>query len=364
MSDLPDWPVPASEIEQRWLAELAAEDGVSDNAGVWPEGLWRILRSAGATRWALPSDWGGDGLDRAAHLIRYARLAEASLCAAFILTQFDGAVRRLCAAATLEQSSGARDWLGRIRDGNAIATVGISQLTTSRRHGATALTATESELGFELNGVIPWVTSATRADVFVVGAALDDGRQVLLALAADAAGLDVRPPFELAALQASCTSELLCRAVPVSNRDVLFSPAADVLNAGSTTGTGGLETSALALGQARAALVGLADEAARRGELNEPLSALAAEWKRATADLLNACATPSAATSAQVRTDANSLVLRASQAYLAARKGSGFLREERAQRYARQALFFLVWSCPTPVANAILRDLAGVCEQP
>ena len=63
----------------------------------------------------------------------------------------------------------------------------------------------------------------------------------------------------------------------------------------------------------------------------------------------------------QVRAQANALVLRATQAYLTARRGSGFLRSEPAQRWARQALFFLVWSCPTPIAQAAIRDLAGLC---
>ena len=58
---------------------------------------------------------------------------------------------------------------------------------------------------------------------------------------------------------------------------------------------------------------------------------------------------------------ANALVLRTTQAYLTARKGTGFLRTEPAQRWARQALFFLVWSCPGPVAQAAIRDLAGLC---
>jgi butyryl-CoA dehydrogenase len=67
-------------------------------------------------------------------------------------------------------------------------------------------------------------------------------------------------------------------------------------------------------------------------------------------------------TPAVVRGQANALVLRLTQAYLTARKGSGFLREDPAQRWARQALFFLVWSCPSPVAQAAIRDLAGLCS--
>ena len=63
----------------------------------------------------------------------------------------------------------------------------------------------------------------------------------------------------------------------------------------------------------------------------------------------------------RLRAQANAFVLRATQAYLTARKGTGWLRSEPAQCWARQALFFLVWSCPAPVAEAALRDFAGLC---
>jgi butyryl-CoA dehydrogenase len=122
------------------------------------------------------------------------------------------------------------------------------------------------------------------------------------------------------------------------------------------------ETSALALGQARAALRALAAEAPRRLDLAEPVDALADAWQEAWSALVAAAlGTPDAPPSTQVRGQANALVLRLTQAYLTARKGTGFLRTEPAQRWARQALFFLVWSCPGPVAQAAIRDLAGLC---
>ncbi|MGZ3472495.1 MAG: acyl-CoA dehydrogenase, partial [Isosphaeraceae bacterium] len=127
-------------------------------------------------------------------------------------------------------------------------------------------------------------------------------------------------------------------------------------------GTAGLETSALALGQARAALGALAGLATDRFELSDPVDVLCETWQQAWT-LLMACARGERDTVAasQIRAQANALVLRATQAYLTARKGSGFLRSEPAQRWARQALFFLVWSCPTPIAQAAIRDLAGLC---
>jgi hypothetical protein len=131
----------------------------------------------------------------------------------------------------------------------------------------------------------------------------------------------------------------------------------------AAVGTGGLETSALALGQARAALEALVALSPDRGDLTEPLEALCESWESTWSQLMaRARADPLASPPEAIRASANSLVLRATQAYLTARKGTGFLRTEPAQRWARQALFFLVWSCPAPIARAALRDLAGLCQ--
>lgn len=339
---------------------LAEADGPADELGEWPETLWSILLEAHATRWALPPKYNGDGCDRANLLERYARVAQGSLTAAFILTQHDAAVRRLLAA---DDRAVARRWLAEIAAGNAFTTVGISQLTTSRRHGSSALTAIEFAPSiYRINGVVPWVTGAERADMIVTGAVLDDGRQLLIALPTDREGVSVRTSFSLAALQASRTSEVTCELVHVDENDLLGVPAIDVLASPTSAGTGGLETSAVALGQARAALVALLAEAPKRDDLAEPVEALVDDWQECWSELLAAATgVPGAPAPGQVRTRANSLVLRSTQAYLTAKKGTGFLRSEPAQRWARQALFFLVWSCPGPVAQAAIRDLAGLC---
>jgi hypothetical protein len=72
-------------------------------------------------------------------------------------------------------------------------------------------------------------------------------------------------------------------------------------------------------------------------------------------ELAVAAAPPEKATA--LRAGANSLVLRATQTALTASKGAGFVRSHPAQRWARQALFFLVWSCPRPAAEATLDSL-------
>ncbi len=185
---------------------------------------------------------------------------------------------------------------------------------------------------------------------------------MLIALPADRPGVEVCPPFPLAALQASCTSQVLLHAVDVDDSDLLAGPAREIMSHAAAVGTGGLETSALALGQARAALAALVALAPDRGDLAEPLEALCESWAVAWRQLIaRAKQDPMAVSPEAIRASANALVLRATQAYLTARKGTGFLRTEPAQRWARQALFFLVWSCPAPIAQAAIRDLAGLC---
>jgi alkylation response protein AidB-like acyl-CoA dehydrogenase len=338
---------------------LARLDGPADDSGLWPDALWAALDSAGANRWALPEAHGGPADDRPTLLRKYARVAEGSLTAAFILSQHDAGLRRLVAA--IDRPVALR-WVQAVAEGRAFPTVGISQLTTSKRHAAQAVVAEEVRPGhFRVDGLIPWVTAAERANVVVAGATTRDGRQILFALPTDRAGVSLKPAFSLAALQASRTAEVSCEGVEIDSEDLLAGPLPDVISSPSASGTGGLETSALALGQSLAALKAL--EATKREDLLEPVVALREAWETLREGLM-ACAAgqPTAPSSATIRGMANNLVLRTTQAYLTARKGSGFLREEPAQRWARQALFFLVWSCPSPVAQAAIRDLAGLCS--
>jgi hypothetical protein len=72
-------------------------------------------------------------------------------------------------------------------------------------------------------------------------------------------------------------------------------------------------------------------------------------------------ATPEATN--QLRAQANTLALQATQAALIASKGTGFVHPHPAQRWARQALFFLVWSCPWPAASATLDYLTFSSDQ-
>jgi hypothetical protein len=153
-----------------------------------------------------------------------------------------------------------------------------------------------------------------------------------------------------------------CEQVRVDRRWLLAGPAERVMTSGRG-GTGGLETSCLALGLAGAAIDYLHREATNRTELRALTDRLEAGRVNLRAEmhrLASGSGTPEAALA--LRAKANALVLRATQAALTASKGVGFVHPHPAQRWARQALFFLVWSCPRPAAEATLGYLIGECD--
>jgi alkylation response protein AidB-like acyl-CoA dehydrogenase len=338
------------------LDELAALAGPADSDPVWPEASWEVLRRSGALGWVIPPAYGGTGLEYPELLAGYGALAEVCLTTCFLLSQREAACRRL-----LDSGNEAlcHELLPPLARGERFATVGLSQLTTSRQHTAPSLSARLTPAGVEFAGTIPWVTGASRAEHIVIGGVLDDERQVLAVLPTDLPGVSVDPPLDLMALEGSLTAEVRCDHVSVERRWLLAGPAERVLQAGKG-GTGGLETSCLALGLAAAALAHLEREASARPQLAEDAGRLRLTHGALTRELLDLAGGGGAPERAlDLRARANTLVLAASQAALTASKGTGFLRSHPAQRWARQALFFLVWSCPWPAAAATLAHLTG-----
>jgi alkylation response protein AidB-like acyl-CoA dehydrogenase len=340
------------------LAERAVELDLNPH---WPAEQLSLCAAAGVPRWFAPREWGGFGWSEADVLRGYLRLSAACLTTAFIYTQFASALRRIVDS---ENDSLKRRLLPGLLDGTHFTTVGISHLTTSRRHLAEPVLRADVGVppsgGFILDGYSPWVTGAAHAQSVVVGATLQDRRQVLISLPTDLPGVSMPPPALLVGLTASATGELRCDRVAVGEEYLVAGPAENVMAGNVGAKTGGLPTSALALGLSSAALDFLAGEAEKRADLRQPLNSLHDELDQARADLLALAEGSSACTSESVRTQANSLVLRSAQAALAAAKGTGYVVGHPAGRWCREALFFLVWSCPQPVMAANLCELAGL----
>jgi butyryl-CoA dehydrogenase len=341
-------------LKDATLSVLEAHADAADAGPDWPAESWQALIDAGVLGWCVPRQFGGHELGRTELLAGSERLADACLTTAFIVSQRDAAVRRLTAHATPELQARLLPALAR---GESFITVGLSQLTTSRQHRPPALVATPHGLGaYRLDGEIPWVTGADQAEMVVTGAALTEGRQAVFLLPMDRPGVTVDPPMTLAALSGSRTTSVHCDHVELEPELLLAGPAAELLG---TVGGGGLETSCLALGLTGAAVRYLREEAARRPELT-PFAERFEEALAAARRRMMELAGTSAETDAvfAFRAASTGLVLRATQAALTVAKGAGFAVPHPAQRWARQALFFLVWSCPQPITASLLAHLA------
>lgn len=337
--------------------ELAAQTAELDLTGAWPTAQLRLLGDYGVFAWFLPRSEGGQEWSDVDLIRGYLRLSEACLTTTFILTQRTGACQRIAFGASPRK----RELLPPLISGDTFGTVGISHLTTSRRHLAQpALAATKIAGGFTLDGYSPWVTGGDHADVIVTGATLEDGRQILAAVPGNAPGIVPDAPARLVGLTASHTGAVQFHKVRLDADWLLAGPADNVMNTGVGGNTGGLQTSTLALGLARSAIAYLESESSLRSELREPAAALAHDTQATIDDLLLLAAGGTACTTQDLRFRANSLALRASQAALTAAKGAGYVIGHPAGRWCREALFFLVWSCPQPVANAALCELAGL----
>jgi alkylation response protein AidB-like acyl-CoA dehydrogenase len=345
------------------LLSTAADE--LDRGGGWPAEQLQRCGEAGVFEWFLEPQQGGQGWSPEDAVRGYMALASACLTTTFILTQRTGACRRI---AGCENDELKRRWLPGLVSGETFATVGISHLTTSRRHlGRPVLAAEQTTDGYRLTGMSPWVTGAAAADVLVLAATLVENhqatdRELLVAVPTDLPGLTVDAPFPLVALTASSTGPVRLDGVEVSRSDVIAGPAADVMQSGTGGNTGGYETSALALGLARAAVDYLAGESLKRPELAAAHNALLQEHSDLVDDLLALVRGETRCTKESIRQRANTFVLRATQASLSAAKGTGYVLGHPAGRWCREALFFLVWSCPQPVAAANLCELAGIAD--
>ena len=348
--------LPPEVLELCGNLSAAADD--LDRSGDWPTAQLAWCSEAGVYRWFIPEEFGGFGWDENQILHGYLALSRSCLTTTFVLTQWNAACKRILSS---QNTAAQRDLLPKMASGELFATVGISHLTTSRQHVSQPVcrAAPQSDGSFILDGYCPWVTGAAQADIIVLGATLPDSSQILAAVPAHSAGVTAKPGEVLVALTGSCTDQVLLADVQVQSEQVLAGPVHQVLQSGAGGGAGGLQTSTLAVGLALAASDFLAEQASRRPELKPIASKISDDCRCLERALVQLTAgEESLMTASELRQKANSLVLRCTQAALSAAKGAGFVATHPTGRWAREALFFLVWSCPQPVVAANLCELA------
>ena len=298
--------------------------------GPWRSGAFAILAQQGAMAAFIPTDCGGTQADESTLMQMLTAIAERCLTTALALSQWASACRIIADGPT---AIGA-DRLPALARGDTCTTVGISQLSTSQQHlGSPSLKANRSGDAWRLSGVCPWVTGADSSDTIVTGAVDDCGKNLFFIVSTEAPGVTFRDVQPAAVI-----------APPVSG----------------SMRTGGLATTALALGAANASIALLRKEAVSRSAIEPFATGFAADASLYQARLQKAARTGNEAPDREaLRAQATSLAVRTAQAALTAAKGAGFIAGHPAERLLRESMFFLVWSCPQSVSSAILCELAS-----
>ncbi len=255
------------------LMELAPS---LESEDAWPAHQLELCGRYGVFEWFVSQELGGQGWSDFDVVRGYLRLSAACLTTTFIITQRTGACRRIALAGNEWVRS---ECLAPLIEGRRFATVGISHLTTSRRHlERPVLSARLAESFVVLDGYSPWVTGAAFADWIVTGATLDDGRQVLLAVPRDLPGVIIEPALKLVGVSASQTGPIRFESAQVPCHWILAGPAENVMKGGVGAMSGGLQTSTLAIGLADAAILYLEREAQQRTALVPVTQSLRSQW--------------------------------------------------------------------------------------
>ena len=354
----PDSPELDALCEQ--LKALADQLDVTD---AWPAEQLRLCGEAGVFEWFLPTEYAGQDWSDVDVVRGYLKLAAACLTTTFVITQRTGACRRVIAGTNQALKDRV---LPQLAAGEMFATVGISHLTTSHMHlGKPVLMARQAEKGFVLDGFSPWVTGGDHAQAILTGAQIMEGdtptdKQLLAFVSTKDPCVVAGDAAPLVGLSASHTGRVTFNNVQLLEDSIVAGPVENVMLAGRSSTPGGHETSTLALGLASAAIDYLQQQIEKRPEFTAAHKALAADYAETLEDLLSIATGESICSKESLRQRANSLVLRSTQAALAAAKGAGYIQGHPVGRWCREALFFLVWSCPQPVMNANLCELAGL----
>ncbi len=360
---------------QKLVDDVTRSARRSSREGAWPAGAWQDCMQAGVPRWFAPArvgetELGGWDWTSADQLRGLMAIASADLTTAFVLTQSVAALRRMIRSENVKLH---QEVVPELISGEQFATIGISHLATSRQHlvhpslRATALGgSSDKPSAYVLDGVAPWVTGVRFADVVVVGASCDDGHEVILAVPVDLPGIQPSDGAALVALSGSGTDQVRFDHVEVDGEwlvsEVEASATVPVSIESPGGGTGSLQTSALAVGLSRSAILYLQQQCSQRPALKQPSDTFASELAELEQDLLNASNAQTSDHTLPIRARANDLVIRSTQAALMAVKGTGFVQDHSVGRWCREALFFLVWSCPDELTQVRVCELAGMAS--
>ena len=267
----------------------------------------------------------------------------------FVWFQHHSPVRML---ARSENEALRRRHLDDLCDGRVLGGVAFSYLRQGPPH---AVVARRVPGGYRVDGAAPWVTSWGLAELFAVGARLDDAVVFFVVEGRASDALRPSPPLALAAMGASSTVRLAFDDLFVPDDDVLSVVPFEQWQAGDRATTSQPNPAAFGIAATCVRLLGR--------HAQEPAAALAAELDQcrlrsyALADAGRTDPTH-LAVQAAARAASLELAVRAATALVAAVGGRAMTLDHPGQRLLREAAFFTIQAQTPAPRRALLGQLA------
>ncbi len=328
------------QIAEETLRPNAVAADLGDIHGPVADNL-RRLGEAGMFALSISPQYGGLDADETTRHEYTEILASACGVTAFTQQQIQTGIKFVTEASNEPLKAAL---LPELATGRLLCGIALSQL---RRSGPPMPRATQTDGGYRLNGLIPWITGWSLLDGFVLGAALEDGDHVFVYVNKQQhrASLTAGEALPLIVMQASDTVEVRVDDLFIPNEFMLRRQSGDELaQADNRTLT---THAALPLGCARASAGHLRELAQKPGRdaLSQTAFALTLEIDNCRREALtwncDCVAHPDYKTYAlRARASANVLAMRAAHAAVIATGGRAHLKTAAPQRLLREAQFY------------------------
>lgn len=316
-----------------------------------PKALLTALRGLGdlgLLGLRVPKAWGGSE-DEQTFSNFQELVARYSGALAFLQTQHQSATSMLVQStnAALQQ-----EYLPRIATGEILLGVGFSQI---RRQGDPLTLAVPVAGGYQIDGVVPWVTGWGLFQEFIVAATLADGRAVfgIVPFEAQAPSLTFSAPVQLAAMTSTNTVSTTLSKYILPEARVVFIKPAGWIHANDQNNV--LRATPLVMGCAIAGL-DILQAATKLPFIDEAFAALNVELQQCRSAIAQATHLDFPQ-KLQLRAWAIDLAVRCAFAGVTVSGGSANYIHHPAQRVYREALVFSVSGQTPAIMAATLKQL-------
>ncbi len=313
------------------------------------------LGELGVLALRVPEDWGGRDVSEETNGAFQELVARYSGALAFLQTQHQSA------AAMLAQSSNIslkQKYLPQMGSGKVLVGVGFSHL---RRQDIT-LVAVPTTGGYQLDGVVPWITGWGLFQDFIVAATLPDGRAVFgMVPFEESPEIAFSTPAQLAAIASTNTVNATLTHLFLPEESVVSLKPAGWIHVNAPKNI--LPPTFLALGCALAGL-DIVEAAGVRKSLpfiQDAFESLNLEIKQCRDAIVNGLqhTDMEIAEKLQLRAWTIDLAVRCAHAAIAVSSGSANYSHHAAQRVYREALVFTVSGQTTAIMEATLDRLTN-----